>query len=841
MHAQARWSLFLASGVLIFGAHGSPVGARALTAGDEIAAAEEASEQASRTERIQRFLEHLGTLRGGDLSAREPLLAVADELCEFHGRCDTVEVASFYAGLEEDELRRGLAYEIRYRELFSAVNEARREGLTQADWLRVRREILGQLAALAAMSGADADHAPAGRALSLSAILRANSLEKRTQESALSYQHELRAGHDEVSRAIEIFGDAGLRSPLLEALWVQGRLFRLSNRRERASTSFEQCLAQASELANDTYAERALIELLRIARELGDTRRRGELLEELSVLRRPEECWPLVREYADWMFQAERAAEAQAILLRYPPTGEAELSDWHVYLSDTSLRAGDIETAKEQILWLEEHEENESAILARAQWLLAEGRPEEVVLELGGGALEIDFSARGEAIGRSLLGEAHARIGDYRSASQHLGRALGLAEAFRDRLGASDHNVFGEWIGLHSVVLAAEAETQRGNALEAARLIENFQSRSLREARAALDGKRAGPLSNDALLGWADAYSLGLVTWAIGPDFGMVSHIAPSRSEGEPAWAERMDRGRGDLRNAARRLREAIRDNRAEEIASLSTEITEVLFPPALRERLQQLAKRATTPRLLLLVHGPTESMPIELLLAESDTLGFDAIPVVMPGLSDNQRERTAIDFSELEDWTLVAGAPVQSLPKLPGARAEVDELEQLLPHARTIDASTESAEVEQALEQGRPLHIAAHLTWGCACSDTRLAPLSLQLGPNSSICAHRVAELEPASPLIVLSACETATGRFVDAEGLQGLTRAFLESGTRNLLVTNWPVDDRAARLFALEFHSALLRGELPSVAAHSARRAARERGASVADWAAFRLTGMD
>jgi len=841
MRTKARWSRFLACGVLLVGPYLSSVGAEELAIGDEVSAAEQANEQAARTERIQRFLEHLGTLRGGDLSAREPLLAVARELCEFHGRCDTVEVARFYAGLAQDELQRGLAYEVRYRELFSAVNEARRQGLTQDDWLRVRRDILGQLAALAAESGADADHAPAGRALSLSAILRANSLENRAQESALSYQHELRTGHDEVSRALEIFGDAGLRSPLLEALWVQGRLFRLSNRRERANTSFEQCLAQANELANDTYAERALIELLRISRELGDTRRRRELLEELSQLRRPEECWPLVREYADWMFQAERAAEAQAILLRYPPTGEAELSDWHVYLGDTSLRAGDVETAEEQILWLEEHEENESAILARAQWLLANGRPEEVVLELGGGALEIDFSARGEAIGRSLLGEAHARIGDYRSASEQLGRALGLAEVFRDRLGASDHNVFGEWIGLHSVVLAAEAEVQRGNALEAARLIENFQSRSLREARASLQGKLVGPLSNDALLGWADAYSLGLVTWAIGPDFGVVSHVAPSRGQGETAWAERIDHGRKDLRNAARRLREAIRDDRAEEIASLSAEIAEVLFPPELRERVKKLAKRATTPRLLVLVHGPTESLPIELLLADSDALGFDAIPVVMPGLSDNQRARTTTDFSELGDWTLIAGAGIQSLPDLPDARAEIEELGQLHPRATALDASSESAAVEEALEKGRPLHIAAHLTWGCACTETRLAPLSLQLGPDYSICTHRIAELEPASPLVVLSACETAAGRFVDAEGLQGLTRAFLESGTRNLLVTNWPVEDEAAKTFALDFHRALLNGALPSAAAHSARRAARERGASVADWAAFRLTGID
>ena len=47
---------------------------------------------------------------------------------------------------------------------------------------------------------------------------------------------------------------------------------------------------------------------------------------------------------------------------------------------------------------------------------------------------------------------------------------------------------------------------------------------------------------------------------------------------------------------------------------------------------------------------------------------------------------------------------------------------------------------------------------------------------------------------LAVLSACSTASGDNWDGQGLQGLARAFLESGTRNLLVTRWPVEDGAA-----------------------------------------------
>jgi CHAT domain-containing protein len=92
-----------------------------------------------------------------------------------------------------------------------------------------------------------------------------------------------------------------------------------------------------------------------------------------------------------------------------------------------------------------------------------------------------------------------------------------------------------------------------------------------------------------------------------------------------------------------------------------------------------------------------------------------------------------------------------------------------------------------------------------------------------------------------VIDACETAEGRFVDAEGLQGVARAFLESGTRNLLVTLWPVEDQAARAFAEKFHQELIAGRRPSEAAAAARIHLRSRGFPAADWAAFRFVGRD
>jgi CHAT domain-containing protein len=103
------------------------------------------------------------------------------------------------------------------------------------------------------------------------------------------------------------------------------------------------------------------------------------------------------------------------------------------------------------------------------------------------------------------------------------------------------------------------------------------------------------------------------------------------------------------------------------------------------------------------------------------------------------------------------------------------------------------------------------------------------------------VAGLAPHAALVVLTGCETGGGRFHDALGLQGLARAFLEGGTRNLVATSWPVEDRWARACALALHRALAAGFSPSRACAEARRSLRAQGAPCSEWAAFRLLGQD
>ena len=59
---------------------------------------------------------------------------------------------------------------------------------------------------------------------------------------------------------------------------------------------------------------------------------------------------------------------------------------------------------------------------------------------------------------------------------------------------------------------------------------------------------------------------------------------------------------------------------------------------------------------------------------------------------------------------------------------------------------------------------------------------------------------------LVVLSACDTAVGKASAGEGVMGLRRAFVQAGTKNLMMTLWPVQDEATSALMQEFYKEFL-----------------------------------
>jgi CHAT domain-containing protein len=57
---------------------------------------------------------------------------------------------------------------------------------------------------------------------------------------------------------------------------------------------------------------------------------------------------------------------------------------------------------------------------------------------------------------------------------------------------------------------------------------------------------------------------------------------------------------------------------------------------------------------------------------------------------------------------------------------------------------------------------------------------------------------------LVVLSACDTGSGEARAGEGVMGLRRGFIQAGEQNLLMTLWPISDKATVQIMLDFYDA-------------------------------------
>ncbi len=417
-------------------------------------------------------------------------------------------------------------------------------------------------------------------------------------------------------------------------------------------------------------------------------------------------------------------------------------------------------------------------------------------------------------------------------------------------------SVMGEWLGLEAVALYATALARSGAGEEALRVVLEAHARDLRGEADSLQALRAlagmeGPawrISVEDTRAWVQTAELGLVTWVVGADTTLALYATVEPDENLRVLYASVPRGRESLAEAARRLREAVAVARAHWFAREARAAWSELFPTelqaALLERIEQAASAAKEARLLIVAHGPLEGFPLELMPvnAAGATLESQCAPLVLPGIS-RSRPQEPPDSGLWLRWVLL-GAPRDQSGKqrLEGAESELRQVAKERPQAELfLGAKFQRAALEGALQSGRCLHIATHLLPGCRAQAEDIDDASLELDGGQVLCVREVAALNPASPLVVLSTCDSGGGSFVDGQGLQGLARALLQGGTRNVVATLWPVSDRAAAHFSVAFHTELALGALPSVATHRARAALERLGIALVDRAAFRCLGQD
>jgi len=102
------------------------------------------------------------------------------------------------------------------------------------------------------------------------------------------------------------------------------------------------------------------------------------------------------------------------------------------------------------------------------------------------------------------------------------------------------------------------------------------------------------------------------------------------------------------------------------------------------------------------------------------------------------------------------------------------------------------------------------------------------------------VLQLRLHAEMVVLSACNTGSGKVTRAEGVTSLGTAFLAAGASSTTVSLWKVSDKSTAILMQEFYRNLLSGMSKNAALAAARTALVTKGyANPFYWAPFVLTG--
>jgi CHAT domain-containing protein/Tfp pilus assembly protein PilF len=156
---------------------------------------------------------------------------------------------------------------------------------------------------------------------------------------------------------------------------------------------------------------------------------------------------------------------------------------------------------------------------------------------------------------------------------------------------------------------------------------------------------------------------------------------------------------------------------------------------------------------------------------------------------------------------TLVLGD--DEFTPLPEAEQEVRALGNLYgSHSSKIYIGADAREDRVKAEAGRAriLHFATHGTMNNAAP--MYSHLVLAQGDKNEdglLEAWELMQLDLKAELAVLSACETARGRFGAGEGVIGLTWALFVAGVPSTVVSQWSVEAASTRDLMLSFHRAL------------------------------------
>lgn len=189
------------------------------------------------------------------------------------------------------------------------------------------------------------------------------------------------------------------------------------------------------------------------------------------------------------------------------------------------------------------------------------------------------------------------------------------------------------------------------------------------------------------------------------------------------------------------------------------------------------------------------------------------------------------------------------SFERIPGTATELQSIVALLKQRNeSADIrfgvnATKAELLDTDLAKFRFIHFATH---GVLPVDTGIQEPSLVLSYDGVrpgdmfLSMSEILGLKLRSESVVLSACNTGSGKISKAEGVMSLGRAFLAAGSASVTVSLWQVSDESTALLMTQYYRGLLAGKQKSVALAEARYTVFKKGAkNPFFWAPFIVIG--
>nr|XP_033812169.1 tetratricopeptide repeat protein 28 isoform X2 [Geotrypetes seraphini] len=211
----------------------------------------------------------------------------------------------------------------------------------------------------------------------------------------------------------------------------------------------------------------------------------------------------------------------------------------------------------------------------------------------------------------------------------------------------------------------------------------------------------------------------------------------------------------------------------------------------------------------------------------------------------------------------------------MPSAEEEAYLVSELLGCQPLVGHIATKEKVMSALTQAECVHFATHISWKLAAlvltpntdsnpsggkssfGTTYTIPESLQMQDDASdvesisdcpplqeflLTAADILDLRLPIKLVVLGSYQESSNK-VTADGVIGLTRAFLAAGAQCVLVSLWPVPVAASKMFVHAFYSSLLNGMKASASLTEAMKTVQnsKQFPHPSNWAGFMLIGSD